>query len=193
MSSDQIAQLIYLGLLVTVIAGYFFMQNRLRLGKTLQMAGVWVLIFIGAIAGVGLWEDIRGTVLPQQAAFVDSGEVIVPRAGDGHYYLNININGEPIDFVVDTGATDIVLTLDDARRIGLNPDELNFLGRAMTANGVVETALVRLDEMELGPFTDRAVRASVNGGEMSQSLLGMSYLQRFDSIQIADNQLVLTR
>ena len=63
----------------------------------------------------------------------------------------------------------------------------------MTANGIVQTAMVRLDEMELGPFTDRAVRASVNGGEMSQSLLGMSYLQRFASIQIADNQLVLTR
>ena len=69
MSSDQIAQMIYLGLLVTVIAGYFFMQNRLKLGKTLQMAGIWVLIFIGAIAGVGLWQDIRSTVLPQRAAF----------------------------------------------------------------------------------------------------------------------------
>ncbi|MEL6510933.1 MAG: TIGR02281 family clan AA aspartic protease [Pseudomonadota bacterium] len=193
MSSDQIAQLIYLGLLVTVIAGYFFMQNRLKLGKTLQMAGIWVLIFIGAIAGVGLWQDIRSTVLPQQAAFVDSGEVVVPRARDGHYYLNININGEPIDFVVDTGATDIVLTRADATRIGLRPEDLNFLGQAMTANGIVQTAMVRLDEMELGPFTDRAVRASVNGGEMSQSLLGMSYLQRFASIQIADNQLVLTR
>ncbi len=193
MSSDQIAQLIYLGLLVTVIAGYFFMQNRLKLGKTLQMAGIWVLIFIGAIAGVGLWQDIRSTVLPQQAAFVDSGEIVVPRARDGHYYLNININGEPIDFVVDTGATDIVLTRADATRIGLRPEDLNFLGQAMTANGIVQTAMVRLDEMELGPFTDRAVRASVNGGEMSQSLLGMSYLQRFASIQIADNQLVLTR
>ena len=193
MSSDQIAQLIYLGLLVTVIAGYFFMQNRLKHGKTLQMAGIWVLIFIGAIAGVGLWQDIRSTVLPQQAAFVDSGEVVVPRARDGHYYLNININGEPIDFVVDTGATDIVLTRADATRIGLRPEDLNFLGQAMTANGIVQTAMVRLDEMELGPFTDRAVRASVNGGEMSQSLLGMSYLQRFASIQIADNQLVLTR
>lgn len=193
MSSDQIAQMIYLGLLVTVIAGYFFMQNRLRLGKTLQMAGVWVLIFIGAIAGVGLWDDIRGTVLSQQSAYLDDGEVVVPRARDGHYYLNININGEEVDFVVDTGATDIVLTREDATRVGLDPADLNFLGRAMTANGVVETAMVRLDEMALGPFTDRAVRASVNGGQMSQSLLGMSYLQRFDSIQIADNQLILTR
>lgn len=193
MSSDQIAQMIYLGLLVSVIAGYFFMQNRLRLGKTMQMLGIWVLIFIGAIAGVGLWQDIRTTVLPQQAAFVESGEVVVPRARDGHYYLNININGEPVDFVVDTGATDIVLTREDAARIGLNPDDLTFLGQAMTANGMVQTAMVRLAEMELGPFTDVAVRASVNGGEMSRSLLGMSYLERFERIEIADNQLVLHR
>lgn len=193
MSSDQIAQLVYLGLLVTVIAGYFFMSARGRMGKTLQMAGIWVLIFIGAIAGVGLWQDIRTTVLPQQATFVENGEVMVPRAPDGHYYLNISINGQPVDFVVDTGATDIVLTRQDAARVGLPPEDLNFLGQAMTANGIVQTAMVRLDELELGPFVDRGVRASVNGGEMSQSLLGMSYLQRFDSIQIADNRLILSR
>lgn len=193
MSSDQIAQLVYLGLLVTVIAGYFFMNNRARMGKTLQMAGVWALIFVGAIAAVGLWQDVRTTVLPQQSVFVDSGEVVVPRAPDGHYYLNININGEPVDFVVDTGASEIVLSKEDATRIGLDPESLNFLGQAMTANGLVETAMVRLDELALGPFVDRGVRASVNGGEMPSSLLGMSYLQRFNSIEIVDNRLILRR
>lgn len=193
MSSDQIAQLVYLGLLVTVIAGYFFMNGRARLGKTMQMAGIWALIFVGAIAGVGLWQDIRTTVLPQQSVFMETGEIVVPRAEDGHYYLNININGEPIDFVVDTGASDIVLSKSDATRVGLHPEDLNFLGQAMTANGIVETALVRLDELALGPFIDRDVRASVNGGDMPKSLLGMSYLQRFDRIEITGNQLLLSR
>jgi len=193
MNSDQIAQLVYLGLLVTVIAGYFFMNSRMRMGKTMQMAGIWALIFVGAIAGVGLWQDIRATVLPQQSVFVDQGEVVVPQARDGHYHLNINVNGQPVGFVVDTGASEIVLTRDDATRVGLHPDDLNFLGQAMTANGMVETALVRLDEMVLGPFTDLGVRASVNGGEMSKSLLGMSYLQRFDRIEITDNRMILSR
>lgn len=193
MNSDQIAQLVYLGLLVTVIAGYFFMNSRMRMGKTMQMAGIWALIFVGAIAGVGLWQDIRATVLPQQSVFEDQGEVVVPQARDGHYHLNINVNGQPVGFVVDTGASEIVLTRDDATRVGLHPDNLNFLGQAMTANGMVETALVRLDEMVLGPFTDLGVRASVNGGEMSKSLLGMSYLQRFDRIEITDNRMILSR
>ena len=96
-------------------------------------------------------------------------------------------------FVVDTGATDMVLTQTDAQRAGIDPDGLAYLGRAMTANGEVRTALVRLDEVQLGSVTDRGVSAVVNQGEMAQSLLGMGYLQRWGRIEIAAGELILTR
>ena len=67
------------------------------------------------------------------------------------------------------------------------------MGRAMTANGPVETATVRLDEISLGPITDSNVAAVVNGGEMGTSLLGMGYLQRFASIEISNGTLTLRR
>ena len=66
-------------------------------------------------------------------------------------------------------------------------------GRAMTAHGEVRTAPVRLDSVELGPVLDRNVRAWVNEGEMDKSLLGMSYLQRWNRIEITGNALVLSR
>ena len=117
----------------------------------------------------------------------------MPRARDGHYYLTLQINGNPIRFVVDTGATEMVLTQADAARVGLDLDSLNYLGRANTANGEVRTAFVRLDQVALGGIVDQNVPAVVNEGEMEGSLLGMGYLQRWGRIEIAGGELVLTR
>ena len=192
MSSDNVAQLIYLGAFGLLLAGGFLLTSRLKLGQTLQMAATWVLIFIGVIAAVGLWGDIQDDLYPNQTRFEDAS-VVVPRSRDGHYYLTLDVNGAPTDFVVDTGATDIVLTQQDATAAGLDPDTLNFLGRANTANGEVRTAPVRLDTVTIGTHTDRDVYAVVNGGAMDQSLLGMGYLQRWGRIEITGGELTLTR
>lgn len=193
MSGDDIGRLVYLSLLGAVIASWFFLQNRGSLNKIMQQAAVWALIFIGAIAVAGLWSDIRQTVNPSLASFSAEGEIIVPRGPDGHYYLTLEINDAAVRFVIDTGATDMVLTKKDAERVGLVIDDLAFVGRAMTANGEVRVAPVWLDKVTLGPISDANVPASVNSGEMGISLLGMSYLQRFERIEISGGQLVLTR
>ena len=96
-------------------------------------------------------------------------------------------------FGVDTGATQIVLSKEDARSAGLDVDDLVYLGRAYTANGEVRTAPVRLDRFTIGPIEDTNVRAVVNDGAMEGSLLGMDYLQRFSSVEIGGGKLVLTR
>ena len=99
----------------------------------------------------------------------------------------------PLRFVVDTGATDLVLRQSDAVRAGLSPDQLAYTAQANTANGVVSLAPVRLDTVALGPHRDENVRAVVNQAPMQMSLLGMGYLQRWGSITIANNTLTLTR
>jgi aspartyl protease family protein len=192
MSDLQIGHLAYLGLLLAVV-GYAFVQNRQGLNKTLQQAALWGLIFLGAIAVFGLWDDIRQTVRPSQAVFAESGRVEVPRAPDGHFYLTLDVNGQPLRFVVDTGATGVVLNREDAARAGLHPEDLVFLGRAMTANGEVRTAPVRLDRMTLGGFTETDLPAWVNEGELETSLLGMTYLDRWNRIEITSDRMVLTR
>ncbi len=187
------ARLTYLIILVVAIAGSYLVSNRKNLGKTLQQAMIWGLIFLGVIAGVGLWDDIRQSAQPSYASVIADNQIKLRRAADGHYYVNTKVNGTTLRFMVDTGASDIVLTQSDARAAGLDPDTLNYLGTASTANGEVRTAPIRLDSLSIGPIVDTGLRAVVNQGVMDQSLLGMSYLQRFSSVEFSGGYLVLTR
>jgi aspartyl protease family protein len=193
MADVDYGRLIYLVLLLAAVGSWLFVQNRQTLGKTVQQLAIWAFIFLGVIAGYGLWDDIRSTVLPQQSAMTSAGQIEVPRSPDGHYYLTLDVNTVPVSFLVDTGATDVVLNAQDARNVGIDPDALAYLGRANTANGEVRTASVWLDSISLGSITDKNVRVWVNQGELDQSLLGMSYLQRWSSIEIRNGSLVLTR
>lgn len=192
MSTDQIMQLTYLMLLAAAIGGSAIVAGRSNLGKMAQQAAIWTLIFVGVIGAYGLWDDISNNVNPRQSIINDS-TVAVPRGPGGHYQLTLDINGAAVNFIVDTGASQVVLSQADARRIGIDPAALNYSSIANTANGMVQTAPVILDEVVLGGITDRNVRAVVNGGPMDASLLGMTYLGLYDRIEISNGQLVLSR
>jgi aspartyl protease family protein len=193
MANFDTGNLIYLIVLLLMVGGWFFMQSRDGLNKTLQYAAVWAMIFIGGAAAVGLWQDISRDARTPQFSVAGSDQIVVPRARDGHYYLTAQVNDAAVRFVVDTGATDMVLTQADATRAGIDPATLAYLGRANTANGEVRTAFVRLDHVQLGEIIDRDVAAVVNEGQMEQSLLGMGYLQRWGRIEITGGELILTR
>lgn len=168
-------------------------SNRKNLGKTAQQAAIWGLIFVGTIAAIGLWSDIRDTVAPSQSYIDGMATVEVPRAPDGHYYLDLEIDGTTVRFVIDTGASDVVLTKGDAQRVGIDVDNLFFGDIASTANGEVRTARVRLKNVKLGEIVDLSLGASVNAGEMRTSLLGMTYLQRYSKIELGGGKMVLRR
>ena len=193
LDSVPVGNLVYLLLLGSAVALWYLVEHRQSLSRTLKQMAAWALIFVGAVAAVGLWGDIRQTVAPRQVAFADAGRMALPRAPDGHYYATLELNGTPVRFVVDTGATSVVLTRADATRAGLADDDLVYFSQAMTANGPVRTAPVTLDRVTFGPFTDENVRAYVNEGDMTESLLGMTYLQRFGRIEIASGRLILER
>ncbi|MBC7133881.1 MAG: TIGR02281 family clan AA aspartic protease [Roseovarius sp.] len=192
MDTIDLPSLVYLVILGAAVGLWFLAQNRAPRGRLLQHAAVWGLIFVGAIAAVGLWGDIRQTVQPRQSVLGET-RIEIPRAPDGHYYLTAEVNGVALRLVVDTGASQIVLSQQDARRAGIDTASLLYTGRAVTANGTVRTAPVRLDRVEVGPIRDTNVRAVVNGGEMAGSLLGMAYLQRFSRVEITGARLVLER
>lgn len=191
MDGDNTARLIYLGLLLAALGGWVIAEFRGRMGFALRTAMAWGMIFLGVMAGYGLWQEVRTDVIPRQAV-MDGGEITLPRAADGHYYLTLDIGGTPLRFMVDTGATNVVLSRDDARKLGFDPATLMYLGEAQTANGTVRTARVELQDVRLGPYTDPTLRAFVNDGEMDGSLLGMDYLGRF-RIEIAGDRMVLHR
>jgi len=193
MDGNQLGNLAYLVILGVAVGSWFFVSNRQSLGKTAQQAAIWGLIFLGAIAAYGLWGDISRSVTGRATVLADEGRVVIPQSSDGHYYLTMRVNGALIDFVVDTGATQVVLSKEDAAKVGLDPEGLAYVGTAQTANGIVNTAFVSLDEMALGEITDVSVPAVVNNAPMNGSLLGMSYLERWDTIQLSGGQMVLVR
>jgi aspartyl protease family protein len=178
MDSDQIARLSYLVLLLAAVAGWVFVEFRGRFGQAARTALAWGMIFLGVMAGYAIWRDIGRDVVPREALLED-GVIALPRAPDGHYYLTLDVDGTPLRFMVDTGASDVVLSRDDARAVGIDPDGLAFTGFAETANGTVRTARVTLQNVALGPILDERLAAYVTDGRMDGSLLGMDYLGRF--------------
>ena len=190
MDGDQFGRMIYLVLLLAAVGGWVLVEYRGRMGQAARSAMAWGLIVVGLMAGYGLWQDIRRDVLPRQ---MESAEAVeIPRAADGHYYLELTIGDQPMMFMADTGATGVVLSQDDARALGINPDELVFAGQSVTANGTVQTARIRLEDVRLGPYHDESIGAWVNGGAMEGSLLGMDYLGRF-AIEIVGDRMILRR
>ena len=191
MDGDQAARILYLGILVISVGGWLLVEYRSRLGSALRTLMAWALIFLGLAAGYGLWTDLRRDVIPNQ--FTGStGQIEIPRAADGHYYLTLQIDGTAVRFLADTGASNIVLSPEDAARLGFDPGDLRFLGEATTANGVVKTAVVRLKDVRLGPVTDSNLTAYVNQSPMQGSLLGMDYLGLF-RIEISGDRMILRR
>lgn len=191
MDADTTGRLFYLVLLLVAVGGYVVVEYRKRMGEALRTAAAWGLIFIGVMAGYGLWNDMRSEVAPQQMV-AEGGQIEVPRAADGHYYLTLTIDGTPVQFLADTGATNMVLSNRDARRLGIDPETLVYIGRAQTANGTVATARVELGSVELGPYRDDGFAAWVNQGEMEDSLLGMDYLSLY-RVEIAGDRMILRR
>ena len=191
MDGETLARVGYLAIILVALGGWVMVEFRQRMGQALRMALAWGLIFLGVVAGYGLWNDVRDDVLVRQSVEADTGEISVPRGPDGHFHLRLELNETPVTFLVDTGASDIVLTMRDAERIGVNTDDLAFIGVARTANGTVRTAYTTVEKLALGSVTFRDVSVAVNEGEMDGSLLGMAYLNRFSRLEIASDTLRL--
>lgn len=192
MNGDILARVTYLVLIAVAVGGALIAQSRGNWGRMAQHAAVWGLIFVGVIAGYGLWSDIGGQLLPRQEIITSNGQIVLPRGPAGHYYATVRIGGKPVEFVVDTGATSVVLTQADAQRLGLDPKSLAYYGMADTANGTVRTAHVTLHDVQLGGLTVPSMNASVNEGTMDTSLLGMTFLRRFSKVEISGNRMILT-
>jgi len=122
------------------------------------------------------------------------GEVHLKSDARGHFVFEAYVNDRPATFMADTGATLVVLTYEDAARLGLSPQNLDFSARVATANGTSSVAPVRLDRVRVDDITVRDVEAIVaERGALATNLLGMSFLGRLRSFTKEGNELVLER
>jgi len=118
------------------------------------------------------------------------GSISLDREADGHFYADVRINGNSVHMLIDTGASGIALSRDDARTAGLATSIAmnDVVGEG--ADGAVRGEVVKLDRVELGPLSASDLDAVVlNSGE--QSLLGQSFLSKYSSVQIEGDRMVL--
>jgi len=122
----------------------------------------------------------------------NSRSIVVPRDARGHFEVDARVDGRPLSFMIDTGASVIALTASDAAQLGIHPAQREFIAEVRTANGTVRAAPTRLDMVEVGDLVVRDVPALVMPDEtLSDNLLGLSFLSRLRRFEYSDGRLVL--
>ncbi|MCP5365252.1 MAG: TIGR02281 family clan AA aspartic protease [Hyphomicrobiales bacterium] len=120
-----------------------------------------------------------------------SRTLVLREGAGGHFWVTADVEGTPVRFMVDTGATTVALSEDIARRIGLRLHSRDYTGYSNTAGGVVRNAPVNLREISIGHLTVRNVDAHVIDRVQGMALLGMSFLRRLDGYQVKGKKLEL--
>jgi len=186
-------------LILAFVASSLFVRGRPHLGRVVRDAALWVAIGGLILIGYSFRHDIKwlgqrlaGELVPS-AGISETASIRFPVSAGGHFVVEATVDGEPVRFLVDTGATDVVLSPGDAARLGFKPEDMNFTQIYRTANGTVMGAPVRLGSIEIGPIRVDDVRASVNGAAMDRSLLGMSFLSRIGGYEVSEDALTLYR
>ena len=197
-SSDQQSFLYSVLLLFFLISGIIF-RREIALSQALKYLALWALI---AFIGVGLYayryqfsdfkERMLEAISPTTVRVNEKGELVINLSSDGHFYIDIKINNVPMRFMIDTGASDIVIDKMQAEKIGINLQNLVFNKRYETANGKSYGAGVVLEEVQVGNAKFVNIRASVNSAELGMPLLGMSFLRQFKKYEFYQDRLVLT-
>jgi aspartyl protease family protein len=192
-----VALLVYLG--GGMVAGYGG-----RAAAFVRDAVTWLALGLGLVTLYAYKDDlipiaarVAGELVPGTAMTVEESangltEVKIRRRLDGHFFATVDINGEEVTMIVDTGASSIVLRPEDAKKVGIDPDGLTYRVPVLTANGRTVAARVRLDKVSIGPLDRQNVDALVaKPGALTQSLLGMSFLSRLRSYEFSGDFLTL--
>ncbi len=202
LGANDLAQLVFYGSLLLVVGASVFATFTGRLGEALRAAALWLVIFavlavgytyrieLHAVAYRVLAELAPGYAVPLAS---DGPAVEVARARDGDFNVRVEVNGNRIPMLVDTGASSVVLTPEDAVAVGLPLEFLRYDIPIDTANGRGRAAAVVLERIGIaGSIDERDVPALVaSPGTLKHSLLGMTFLSRLGSFEIRGEKLVM--
>ena len=164
--------------------------------KSFQYLGFWLLLIfvVSGIYSVFDKNKVIGAFASHKSVSNNSdGVVEFIRASNGHFYIEAIINHKPIIFLVDTGASDLVLSKRDAKKLGISIKKSGKFKTYETANGTIRAAVVIIPEVKVGQFIIKNVEASINLADMQESLLGMSFLNYFNFSIKGDRIILYTR
>jgi aspartyl protease family protein len=166
---------------------------------SLQAAAFWLLVLLLLVAGYAYRFELSdvanrvvGVVVPGATLTGRGGEVVISRRPDGSFLVRGQANGRDLRLIFDTGASTVVLTAEDAARLGIRPSDLEYSVTVSTANGRTQAAPVIIGQLVVGDITARDVRGLVaRPGALGVNLLGMSFLERLSSYEVRGDQLIL--
>ena len=179
--------------------------------RLLREAASWSVVAVIGVAALSHFETLKtgaermfGLPTPTDVAAagrvsrpgqkpVNLGSIVeIEAENNGHFNAEAEINGRPIEVMIDTGATMVALSYEDAERAGILLNDADFTRAVSTANGMARVAPVTLDRVSIGNITVRDVPAAVaERGRMRTSLLGMSFLSRLSRFDMRSGRLVM--
>jgi aspartyl protease family protein len=195
-SEDNLAyflrSLLLLGFLVPSLLLHRNAPQALKYGAC--WGGIFLVLFVGYSYHEDLgniWDRLKGNLLPFSGTQNADGSITFTRAEGGHFLVEALVNNIPIQFMVDTGATRVALSVQDAKRLGFDVENLSYRELVHTANGDTFAASVHLAEFKIGSIVVRDMGASVNKNLSAHSLLGMNFLKRLKGFRVENNRLTI--
>jgi aspartyl protease family protein len=198
LSNGQFGSLAYKITLLVFVGATVLIMFRERFAQALTAALLWVALALILVIGYSYRFELRN-VADRVIAELIPGHVIshgrsveVARAFNGDFEVMTEINGARVAMVLDTGASSVVLTRDDAKAAGLPLEVLVYSANIDTANGRTRAAPVTLDRIAIGGLVEPSIDALVaQPGQLKTSLLGMSFLNRLQSWEVRGDRLLL--
>jgi len=198
LSTSDFGSLSYKILILVFLGAALLTMFRERFTQAIFAALLWVVVGLLLVIGYSYrfeLSDVADRVLAEliPGHVISHGRSVeVARTSAGDFDLTAQINGARLPMVLDTGASSVVLTHDDAKAAGLPLEVLNYTVNIDTANGRTRAAPVTIDRIAIGGLEERSVEALVvQPGQLRTSLLGMSFLNRLQSWQVNGDRLIL--
>jgi len=199
LTNNQTGNLIYLIGLICLIGGGILRSRRMKLSLVFKQLLCWLVIILTIVLLYSyryefssIKDRIQSELMPSKVVRISDHQISINVSEGGHFFIDLKINDETVHFMVDTGASDIVLNQSDAKRVGIAMNNLNYSKMYETANGQVFGASVKLEKIELGGIIFHDIYASVNNADLETSLLGMSFLKHFKKYEFYQDKLILT-
>jgi aspartyl protease family protein len=198
MLNEDFASLAVRIALLIFIGGMVLTLFRDRITQALEAALFWLVVALLLVLGYTYRYELRDVgqrllaeLAPGYAA--SRGRTVeIARGQSGSFPVTTQVNGARVAMLLDTGASAVVLTQDDARAAGLPLEVLNYSVNVDTANGRTRAAPVTLDRIAVGAITERSVPALIaQPGQLRTSLLGMTFLNRLQGWDVRGDKLVL--
>ena len=198
MNDGETASLIY-SLLLLVLVGSALVSRSLPIGQTLKMALGWVGIFALIFLLVSfrpemklIWGRVTGELGLASGPQISGAPMTLRKREDGHFWVDADVNGHRVEFMVDSGATFTALSAPAARNAGVEPDAFSMKIAIGTANGTIEADRATVSELRLGSLVmqDHAIVVAEAFGDTN--VLGMNFLSALKSWRVEGSSMILT-